>query len=98
MAVEADRLIGFASYIVHPFTWSERQVCYLEDLFVEPAARGRGAGRLLIEHVIALARAEGRARVYWMTREGNETARRLYDTFAPADDFVRYTIELPGSP
>ena len=37
-------------------------------------------------------RAEGWARLYWMTREDNEPARRLYDRYASADDFVRYVI------
>ena len=37
-------------------------------------------------------RAEGWARLYWMTREDNERARKLYDQFAQADGFVRYVI------
>jgi len=63
---------------------------------VAPAARGRGIGRLLIEHLVERARSEGWARVYWHTRAGNTTARRLYDRFCPADGFVRYTIALEG--
>jgi hypothetical protein len=37
-------------------------------------------------------RAEGWARLYWMTRADNVQARRLYDRFAQADGFVRYVI------
>jgi GNAT superfamily N-acetyltransferase len=96
VAVEGDHVVGFAIYVLHPFTWSERQICYLEDLFVAPETRGRGTGRLLIEHLIDLAATEGWGRVYWMTRADNETARRLYDRFAPADGFIRYTICLHG--
>ena len=36
--------------------------------------------------------AEGWARVYWMTKADNLPARRLYDRFTRADDFVRYVI------
>ena len=38
------------------------------------------------------AAAEGWARLYWMTKADNAEARRLYDRFTLADDFVRYVI------
>lgn len=96
LAVDGGETLGFANYVLHPFTWSERPTCLLEDLYVTPDARGRGIGGGLIEHLVARGRAEGWARVYWHTREGNATARRLYDRFCPADGFVRYTIALQG--
>ena len=37
-------------------------------------------------------RAEGWSRLYWMTKRDNEAARRLYDRFTAADDFVRYVV------
>ncbi|HEY8263776.1 MAG TPA: GNAT family N-acetyltransferase, partial [Methyloceanibacter sp.] len=36
----------------------------------------------------------GWSRLYWHTRESNVAARRLYDKFAKADDFVRYRLVL----
>jgi GNAT superfamily N-acetyltransferase len=86
--------LGFANYVVHPFTWSERPACYLEDLFVRPDARSSGVGRALIERLVALCKAHQWSRLYWMTRETNEAARRLYDQFGRADDFVRYDIPI----
>ena len=85
---------GFTVSVVHPGSWTLAPLCYLEDLFVEPAARGHGIGRALIQDLIALARERGWSRVYWHTRQGNATARLLYDRFAKADDFVRYRIFL----
>ena len=61
---------------------------------VHPAMRGRGLGRALIEDLLALARERRWSRLYWHTRQGNVTARRLYDRFAKADDFVRYKMLL----
>jgi len=87
-------LVGLANYVVHPNTWSAGDVCYLEDLFVDPGARGTGAGRALIDRLVAMAREHGWARVYWHTETENSTARRLYDRYRPADPFVRYTITL----
>ena len=36
---------GFAHYVLHPHTWSLKTVCYLEDIFIGPQTRGKGAGR-----------------------------------------------------
>lgn len=86
--------IGFAHYVVHPFTWSSQSACYLEDLFVESTARRSGAGGALIEHLIQLCKEQRWARLYWMTQQSNTTAQRLYDRYATADDFIRYIVEI----
>ena len=88
-------VLGFANYILHMRTWSDQLACYLEDLFVRPEARGQGAGRALIEHLIQMAKNSGWSRLYWMTRENNTTARHLYDQFCTKDDFVRYSLSFP---
>lgn len=86
-------VVGFSISILHDGTWVEAPICYLEDLFVAPEARGRGIGKALIEDLVALGRASGWSRLYWHTRADNP-ARQLYDLFTPADDFVRYLIRL----
>ncbi|MBA2673459.1 MAG: GNAT family N-acetyltransferase [Ramlibacter sp.] len=86
------KVCGFAHCVVHENTWEAQPVCYLEDLFVAPAARERGVARSLLEWLRNAMRAEGWARLYWMTRADNVAARRLYDQFAQADGFVRYVI------
>jgi GNAT superfamily N-acetyltransferase len=96
VAEAEGRLLGFATHVLHACTWTLAPICYLEDLFVDPAARGAGAGRALLEDLVALARERGWARLYWHTRAGNVTARRLYDRFATADDFVKYRIAMKG--
>ena len=96
-AIVAERdgeVVGFANLVLHDFTWSDRPAGLLHDLFVRPEVRGGGVGRALIQHVIDQGRREGWNRVYWMTKEDNDTARTLYDTFAPADGFVRYRIAI----
>ncbi len=89
LAVLEGGTIGFSVGVLHDSTWTIGPVCYLEDLFVAPEARGRGCGRALLQDVVDRAKAKGCARLYWHTRVNNP-ARRLYDEFAAADDFVRY--------
>ena len=85
---------GFTVSVLHPGSWTLTPACYLEDLFVDPALRGHGIGHALIEDLLDLARARGWSRLYWHTRQSNDAARRLYDKFAAADDFVRYRITI----
>jgi GNAT superfamily N-acetyltransferase len=93
IVAEVDgQVYGFANCVVHENTWETQPVCYLEDLYVAPAARGHGIGTALIEWLRNAMRAEGWARLYWVTRESNAQARHLYDKFTQADDFVRYVI------
>ena len=96
VAVDGDEVVGFATYLLHPSTWSQAPSCYLEDLFVAPAARGAGAGRALIEALGARAREGGWRHVYWHTHRDNRAARALYDGFTKADDFVRYVMKPAG--
>ncbi|MBC7526585.1 MAG: GNAT family N-acetyltransferase [Chthonomonadaceae bacterium] len=86
---------GFAHYVLHPHTWTDRTLCYLEDLYVCPEARGQNIGHALIEKLVDMGKEKGWGRVYWHTGTENATARRLYDRFNPADSIVRYTISLP---
>jgi GNAT superfamily N-acetyltransferase len=83
-------LAGIVHYLFHKNTWTPGDVCYLEDLFVDPALRGRGCGRQLIEAVAAAARERGCSRLYWLTQASNATARRLYDRVGETTGFVRY--------
>jgi len=87
---EAGRLLGIVHYLFHPVTWAAGPRCYLEDLFTAAEARGRGAGRALIEAVYAAADARGADQVYWLTQDTNVTARRLYDQVAKATPFIKY--------
>ncbi len=94
LACQGGEALGFAIHQHHPSSWVLGDDCYLEDLFVSPAARGQGAGRALIEDLMALARARGWHRLYWNTDAGNATARKLYDTFTRSDGHIRYRLTL----
>jgi GNAT superfamily N-acetyltransferase len=84
------QLVGIVHYLFHRSTWTTGDYCYLQDLFTDEAARGRGAGRALIQAVYERARAASASRVYWLTQEGNATARALYDKLADRSGFIQY--------
>ena len=85
-----DRPFGLAHIIFHRSTWSPTQYCYLEDLFVDPDSRTKGAGRALIQAVYAEADKRQATRTYWTTQETNYRARGLYDQVATKSAFVQY--------
>ena len=91
---DAAPLVGIVHYLFHAHAWMTAEVCYLQDLFVDDAARRRGCGGKLIEAVAALARERGCARLYWTTREDNANARSLYDRIARFNGFIRYDYAL----
>jgi GNAT superfamily N-acetyltransferase len=87
-------VVGFCNCVLHEGTWADRPICYLEDLYVDPQVRGQGVGRLLLQDLLDMGKTNGWEYLYWHTQAGNVTARRLYDTFTAADDFVKYRVRL----
>ena len=95
LVAESDGgLVGLVHYLFHRSTSRIAPTCYLQDLFTLPAARGKGAGRALIEAVYSRARDQGLQRVYWQTHESNATGRRLYDRVAENEGFIVYSHTL----
>jgi GNAT superfamily N-acetyltransferase len=100
-AIVAERqdggVIGMANYVIHENTWTLTPVCYLEDLFVDPAQRAAGVGAQLIDWLLAETKAQGWSRLYWNTKENNYRARGLYDKYTPHSGFLRYVVNTPGA-
>ena len=86
------KAVGLTHYLYHRSGWSLVNNCYLQDLFADPEARGKGVGAALIEAVRQEAAKIGVANVYWMTNEANATARKLYDRVARRTGFIEYDL------
>jgi GNAT superfamily N-acetyltransferase len=86
----AGELLGIVHFLFHEDTWSAAPACYLQDLYVDPQARGTGCARQLIEAVAAAAKTPGANEPYWLTHESNAVARRLYDRLAKNHGFIQY--------
>lgn len=82
--------VGLTHYLFHRSCWKTENVCYLQDLYTAPDARGHGVARSLINAVYAAADAAGAPSVYWLTQEFNYKGRMLYDKVGARTPFIRY--------
>lgn len=71
---------GFALYFFNYSTFLARPGLYLEDLFVQPAFRGRGIGKALLLHLAKIANARGCGRMEWSVLDWNQPAIDFYES------------------
>jgi ribosomal protein S18 acetylase RimI-like enzyme len=68
---------------------------FVDDLFVDPEARGGRTGEALIEAVAAIAAERGWPVVRWITADDNYRARALYDRLAKKTPWNLYELSVP---
>lgn len=90
IAEKDGRPVALAHYLFHRLLWSEEDTCYLMDLYTDPAARGQGAARSLINAVHGAAREAGITVTYWTTQDDNYKGRMLYDQMAARTNLIVY--------
>lgn len=91
LVAESDGiLLGLAHYLFHRSTTLIEPTCYMQDIFTDVSARGKGVGRALIDGVYDQAKLAGSSRVYWQTHETNRSAMQLYDKMADKSGFLVY--------
>jgi GNAT superfamily N-acetyltransferase len=94
VAESGKRVVGLTHYLYHRSTTRLELVCYLQDLFTAPEARGRGVARALIGAVYAAAARAGTKRVYWQTHQSNAPGRTLYEKVAKHHGFIVYAHDV----
>lgn len=90
LAIKDGQPIGLVHYLQHRHCWRTENVIYLQDLYVDEAVRGFGAGRALIEAVYAVAKEGDLGGVYWLTENTNDQAMLLYDRVGTKTGFIKY--------
>jgi GNAT superfamily N-acetyltransferase len=85
---------GFALFFQSYSTWRGRPGIYLEDLYVTPAARGRGYGKALLQHLARLAVQRGCARVEWAVLDWNQPSIEFYESLGarPLSEWKTYRL------
>jgi GNAT superfamily N-acetyltransferase len=79
VAEEAGSVVGFAFYFFSYSTWVGRRCLYLEDLFVQPAHRGKGAGIALMKALAKEAVQNECRRFVWQVLDWNTPAIDFYE-------------------
>lgn len=95
VVAEADgTAAGMALFFENYSTWTGRRGLYLEDLYVTPAARGRGVGRALLTHLAGIALDRGCARFEWQVLDWNAPAIDFYlsKDAAPMNEWRTYRV------
>lgn len=88
------KMAGLVHYILHPVTGHIEPVCYMQDVYVDPAFRRRGIGKALVGSVAAQGRQRGWARLYWLAEDNNEAAHALYREIGVKLNFDLYVLPL----
>jgi GNAT superfamily N-acetyltransferase len=91
---ERGRPVGFALFF-HTFsTFVGRPGLYLEDIFVDPGARGRSYGKAMMIHLARLALARGCGRFEWSVLDWNQPSIDFYRGLGarPLDEWTIYRI------
>jgi GNAT superfamily N-acetyltransferase len=94
MAYLGDECAGFALFFPNYSTFLGQPGIYLEDLYVKPRLRGRGAGFALLSHLAKLAVERGCGRVEWEVLDWNEPSIEFYKRLGatPMTEWTRYRL------
>ena len=90
VARRGEGLVGLAHYRAMPNPLRGIEYGFLDDLFVDPAARGQGVAEALIGHIAEVARARGWQKIRWHTKDDNYRARAFYDRIAAKTPWTVY--------
>jgi GNAT superfamily N-acetyltransferase len=85
---------GYAVYFYNYSTWLGRNGIWLEDVYVTPACRGRGAGKALLKYVAGIAVQENCGRFEWSVLNWNTPAIEFYEALGarPLDEWTIYRL------
>ncbi|MBV8781877.1 MAG: GNAT family N-acetyltransferase [Phycisphaerae bacterium] len=94
IAIERGEVVGFALYFFNYSTFLGKPGIYLEDLFVEPAHRGRGHGTAILVQLASIAIERGFGRVEWSVLDWNAPSIAFYKKLGaiPMDDWTVYRV------
>lgn len=90
--------VGFSLFFHSFSSFLGRPGIYIEDIYVQPTARGKGVGRALLAHVAGLAHEKGYGRVEWAVLNWNEPAIGFYNGVGaqPMSEWTVYRLSGAG--
>jgi len=94
VAQEAGTVVGYAIFFKTFSTFLARPGIYLEDIYVQPAHRGRGHGKAMLRHLAQLALTRGYGRVEWSVLDWNTPSIGFYKSLGavPMDEWTIFRL------
>jgi GNAT superfamily N-acetyltransferase len=90
-AVLGGSVVGFALWFINYSTWVGKHGIYLEDLYVTPEMRGRGAGKALLAELASICVQRGYGRLDWWVLDWNSPAIGFYRSIG-AEAMTEWTV------
>jgi RimJ/RimL family protein N-acetyltransferase len=91
---QGDTPVGFAVYFFNYSTWQGQHGLYLEDLYVSPEHRGKGAGKAMLRHLARVAVDSDCGRFEWSVLDWNTPSIAFYESLGaqPQKEWIRYRL------
>ncbi|HXW81546.1 MAG TPA: GNAT family N-acetyltransferase [Acidimicrobiales bacterium] len=80
VATIGEQVVGCALWFLNFSTWRGTHGIYLEDLYVQPAHRGKGLGKALLRELARECKERGYERLEWAVLDWNEPAINFYSS------------------
>lgn len=95
IAEDAGRVVGYAVFFTSYSTWLGRNGIYMEDLYVSPEYRNKGAGKALLKNIAQCAVERDCGRLEWSVLDWNQSAIDFYLSIGalPQSEWVRYRLD-----
>ena len=90
-----NKPIGFAVYYYNYSTWLGKNGLFLEDIYITPKYRGKGAGKKLLKHLVKIAVSKGCGRFELSVLDWNKPAMKFYESIGakPLTEWISYRLE-----
>lgn len=94
ICLQGDKPVGFALYFTNYSTFLAKPGIWLEDIYVQPEARGCGHGKALLRAVAETAHQRGAGRMEWAVLDWNRPARDFYESLKaePLTDWIIHRV------
>lgn len=94
ICMQGEQPLGMAIYFYNYSTWLAKPGLYLEDLYVSPEHRGKGAGKLLLKKMAQIALQNNCGRFEWSCLDWNQPSRDFYQSIGAQsqDEWVGYRM------
>ncbi|EPF17597.1 MULTISPECIES: GNAT family N-acetyltransferase [Cedecea] len=90
-----NKIAGYAVFFTSYSTWLGRSGIYMEDLYISPDYRGKGAGRAMLKNIAQCAVNRKCGRLEWSVLDWNQPAIDFYLSIGalPQSEWVRYRLD-----